>query len=431
MTGRHTTPPPLDVYLQPAVVGGGLGDIEEVLAVGRRLERLGWTPILYRKDGRPLPASVDGPWGWPAVRRVDRITSRSPRAITVTPWWGVSAAPDSDRSGPWSPETGEIEAVYGMDRVVHLSLEEFARTLTSRQQTRERWREGGVPVRTISRKLEARTADHEIRSFHDEYRKWRALNRSNVLHLFTGFRPSRAFAREFPEAIQAGPLWPEAITGRRPRPRRRRWIWYASPSTSDRLAVKLAQAIPRAKGGRLPLEIEVRGPRQFRLPQRPGFRWRRVVASPHERWSQRFSRAGLRIVTGSRTLLEALVVGGPFLYFNGVMNEGSRTRRHRPEKIETLLEVWRRHGVSASLRQDLSDFSRLRGVRSIVRRALSDPRWRTRFPERKVAVHFPRTWEDAGPLVDRWAVEWANSGDPSAPFVHRQRESARAALSRL
>jgi len=89
MTGSGRAPASLDVYLQPAVVGGGLGDIEEVLAVGRRLGRAGHRLLLYRTDGRPLPASVEGPWGWPRVQRTDRIRPRSRHAMTVTPWWGV------------------------------------------------------------------------------------------------------------------------------------------------------------------------------------------------------------------------------------------------------------------------------------------------------------------------------------------------------
>jgi hypothetical protein len=434
MTAPRGSSTPLDIYLQPAVVGGGLGDIEEVLAVGRRLERLGWTPFLYRAGGRELPPSADGPWGWPSVRPIDRVRPRSSRALTVTPWWGVSAAPARERPGPvgsWSVETDEIEAAYGREQVVHLSLEEFARTLTSRQQTRERWREGGVPVRTFSRRLARRAARHEIRTFHEEYRKWRAFGRSNVLHFFTGFRASRAFAKEFPEAIQCGPLWPEALPAKGSPTRRRRWVWYASPSTSDRLAAELARSFASPDAGKPTLQIEVRGPRPFDLPSSPQLRWHWVEPGSRESWVQRFARADLRIVTGSRTLLEALMARGPFLYYNGVMNRGSRTRRHRPEKIDSLLAAWRRHGVRSSLRRDLADFSRLRRVRPIVRSAVRAPRWGVGFPARTAAVDYPSAWADAGALIDRWAKEWANTTDSSDRFVTLRRESARFALSRL
>jgi hypothetical protein len=431
MTGA---PAPLDVYLQPAVVGGGLGDIEEVLAVGRRLHRLGWTPFLYRRPGRPLPPSVDGPWGWPSFHRIGRLVPRSRHALTVTPWWGVSAVPDRERSGPagpWSLETGDIEAAYGADHVVHLSLEEFARTLTSRQQTRERWREGGVASRGIPRRMRGRKAAKEVRVFHDAYRKWRAFDRSNVLHLFAGFRPSRAFAREFPEAIQSGPVWPEPFPRSRSRSRRDRWVWYASPSTSDRLAAPLSGAVKAPDPGKPRIEIEVRGPRRFALPPGPGVHWRWVEPTSPGEWSRRFRTAELRIVTGSRTLLEAIQAGGPFLYFNGVLNRGTRTRRHRPEKIDTLLETWRRRDISPSLRRDLADFSRLRRVARIVRRARGGGRWAAQFPGRSAAVDFLAAWADGGRLIDRWASTWARFQGPSSRFVGAQRDAARGLPSRL
>jgi len=434
MTGPLRPRGALDVYLQPAVVGGGLGDIEEVLAAGRRLGRAGHRLLLYRREGRRLPPSVSGPWDWPSVRRVRRIVPRARHALTVTPWWGVSAVPDPERSGPpgpWSVETGDIEHAYGPDRVVHLSLEEFARTLTSREQTRERWREGGVAVREIARRLRNPAAAREIHAFHDAYRKWRAFDRPNVLHLFTGFRPSRAFGREFPEAIQSGPLWPEPAVHDRRRLETRRWIWYASPSTSYRLATKLAEAVPPPASGLLPLQIEVRGPRPFELPEGPGVRWRWVRPTSPDDWRRRFRGAGLRLVTGSRTLLEAIAQGGPFLYFNGVLNQGRRTRRHRPEKIEALLEAWRRHGVSEELRQDLADFSRLRRVPSIVRRALRAPGWAASFPAASAAVHYPPPLRDAGQLLDRWSREWARSGDPAQEFVRQLRSSVRRPRYRL
>jgi hypothetical protein len=432
MTGPVARERSLDVYLQPAVVGGGLGDIEEVLAVGRRLERQGWTLFLYRKSGRPLPRSVDGPWGWPAVRRVSRLGARSPRALTVTPWWGVSARPIPERTGPpgpWSVETSDIEACYGANHVVHLSIEEFGRTLTSQQQARERWREGGVPVRTIARRLKGPSAARERQIMHEAYRTWRAFDRPNVLHLFAGFRPSRAFAREFPEAVQTGPLWPGPSA--RARPIRRRWVWYASPSTSGRLAVALAGALPAAGRGFPPIEIEVRGPHPLLLPPGPGIRWRWNEPTSPVRWSRPFHAAELRIVTGSRTLLEALADGGPFLYFNGVLNQGRRTRRHRPEKVDTLLEVWRRHGVASTLRRDLADFSRLRRVGPIVQRAVRDPRWRAQFPDRAAAVDFPRGWRDAGRLIAQWVTEWASSKDPSTDLVRRWRARGRDPRFRL
>lgn len=425
--------PRLDIYLQPAVVGGGLGDIEEVLAVGRRLWLAGWPLRLYRAEGRRLPEPVEGPWGWPPVRRLRNLGVRAPRALTVTPWWGVSAAPAAERSGrpgDWSEETARLERAYGTDRVVHLSLEEFARTWTSRQQTRERWREGGVVATDIARRISRPSAAGEIRAFRDAYRTWRAFDRPNVVHLYTGFLRSPAFQHEFPEAVQTGPLWPGRLPGSR-QARAGRWVWYASPSSSDRLARRLAHGFSALPKGSHPLRIEVRGPRRFELPPARGLRWSwRDPSGPRE-WAQAFARAELRIVTGSRTLLEALSVGGPFLYFNGVLDRGRRTRRHRPEKIDALLRAWRRHGVSAALCADLSDFSRLRRVEAIARKAWKSEAWRRTFPDRSAAVEVLPGREDAGTLITGWVSAWSRSSEDAPAFVRRLRASPGGLASRL
>ncbi|MGI0068610.1 MAG: hypothetical protein ACREB9_09455, partial [Thermoplasmata archaeon] len=202
----------LDVYLFPAIVGGGLGDVDEVLCAGSHLARAGFPITFYRSRGRPLPPGVDGPWDWPRHTRADRLDPRAPKALTIAPAWGVSAAPSRDepygRGGSWEEEAREIERTYGLDATVHLSLEEFARTLTSRRESAERLREGGVPSREIQRRTRRRAFERDVRKFHAMYRRFRAFDRPNVAHLYATFRPDRSFAREFPEAIQCGPLWP-------------------------------------------------------------------------------------------------------------------------------------------------------------------------------------------------------------------------------
>jgi len=212
---------------------------------------------------------------------------------------------------------------------------------------------------------------------------------------------------------------------------RPRWVWYASPSSSDRLAPRIASGVPRVSGHAGPLQIEVRGPRRFDLPPAPGVRWQWVAPTPPDEWQRRFSGASLRIVTGSRTLLEALSVGGPFLYFNGVMDRGPRTRRHRPEKIEALLDAWRRHGVARSLRQDLLDFSRLRRAERIVERALQNPKWGSQFPPRSSAVDFPAAIADAGVLIVGWTRAWAAHSGDSEAFVRLLRSTGGRLPSRL
>ncbi len=74
---RRSGPGGLDVYLFPAVVGGGLGDIEEVLLAGRRLARAGFPVYLFRRPGRPLPRSPGPPAG--------RSARSPPRAMAPPP----------------------------------------------------------------------------------------------------------------------------------------------------------------------------------------------------------------------------------------------------------------------------------------------------------------------------------------------------------
>ncbi len=384
-------------------MGGGLGDIEEVLACGRHLERAGFPLLLYRRRDHPLPRSVDGPFDWPAHTRRSKIGRRAPAAVTVSPCWGVSAAPSRrepyGRGGAWEEECADVEEAYGTDRTLHMSLEEFARTLTSREETIERYREGGVSSRSIRARSRSASFAREIDQFHRAFVRFRAFDRPNLLHLYATFRPRSRFAREFPEAVQCGPL----SSGRsRPAHRGRglptdgSWIWYASPASSRRLLPEVLQGLAtRAPAS----SIVVHTPRPIPFPS--GGRSLRIVVGPvaRARWRREFERAPVRIVTGSRTLLEAMEWGGPFLYFNGLI--GGRTpHRHRPEKIRALLELGRRAHVAPDLLKDLADFSRGRRVREVVRRADRGVGGWRRFPSFRPAPRaFSPPYEDAGALV--------------------------------
>ena len=101
---------------------------------------------------------------------------------------------------------------------------------------------------------------------------------------------------------------------------------------------------------------------------------------PSRLWRKRFVTAGLRIVTGSRSLLEAIELGDPFLYFNGATYPHGRARRHRPEKVQGLLRLLARLGTPRPLRRDLDAFSRGQRVADVVRRAVNDPAWWAGFP---------------------------------------------------
>jgi hypothetical protein len=416
--------PDVEAFLLPAVVGGGLGDIEEVRVAGARLAEIGVPLRIYRSGDRALPAGVDGPWDWPPLERTRALRPRAPRAITVSAGFGVTAAPSLGtgpygRPGPWAPEVRAIERAYGADRVLHLTLEEFARTLTSREQTIERYREGGRPPPPIR----SRRFTREAREFHALYRRFRAFDRPNVLHLFAAFVPSGAFQREFPEAVQCGPLWPRAFRrvlpsrGRAPRTRQR-WFWYASPSSSVRLAEALARSV---RPSRRAWEILVRSPRPMPLPRTRGLRWKVRPPLESRRFRAEFRNADLRIVTGSRTLLEALELGGPFLYFNGALGARPPFRRHRSEKLLALLAWWRANGVAADLRRDLAAFASLRTIGPIVRRARDRGAWRESFPHRPFPVGFPEPFDDAGRLVQSVVRDWLAEECSADGIVRRVR----------
>ena len=402
------------MYLFPAVVGGGLGDIEEVLAAGRELARAGGKPILFRLPGRPLPRSVDGPWDWPSIERRDSPAARAPAAVTISAAWGVSAAPSRPerygRGGPWELEAAAVERGYGTASTIHISLEEFARTLPAAGENRERLREGGVRQRALSARLARSRRSGEVDALRAAFRRHRAFDRPNVLHLYTTFRADPSFSREYPEAVQTGPLWPRATPPRRPlhRNRRREWVWYASPASAEQIAPAVLDGLGDAKP---PVRLYVRTDRPWAMTVPAGRG--EVAAGPVDptRWRRRFASAELRIVTGSRTLLEAIELGGPFLYFNGVLDRGTRRRRHRPEKIVAWLDGARAAGVPSGLRRDIADFARGRRVREVVGYAVRREGGWGRFPMALPPAGFRPPYDDAGRLLV--AVVRALSATPS------------------
>lgn len=419
--------PGLDVYLMPAVVGGGLGDIAEVLDAGRCLAAAGFAPRLYRSPGRPLPPSVDGPWDWPPITAVDRIEPAHARALTVTPAFGVSAAPGRreayGRAGPWAEEAEAIETRYGVDRTLHVSLEEFARSYSSAEEHRERYREGGAPAATVRRSSRTLEGAAERVRWVRAFRRFRALDRPNVLHLLGTFEPAPGFQREFPEIVQVGPLWPGTYrTGPRPAPGpARSLLWYASPSSAARIVGGVVRGAGAAPA---PVGVAIRSPHPLVLPPMDGVRVEALQAPmPTRLWRRRFSAAGLRIVTGSRSLLEALELGGPFLYFNGVLVPRGRPRRHRPEKVQALLRLLARLGTPPALRRDLAAFSRGQRVAEIVGRALSDPDWWRGFPSG--AVIRAATRPALGDVLVRVAREAAAGRLGTTELVARARAGNR------
>jgi hypothetical protein len=123
-------------------------------------------------------------------------------------------------------------------------------------------------------------------------------------------------------------------------------------------------------------------------------------------------------------LLEGLAGGGPFLYFNGVTGTGRGMRRHRPEKIDALLRLWKRTRVSPGLRRDLADFSRLRSTSRVLDRARTDAAWRKSFPRQTRPLGFVAPFDDAGRLVEQVARAFAGARFNAAELVARVRRGS-------
>jgi hypothetical protein len=353
----------------------------------------------------------------------------APRALTISAEWGVSAAPERPeplgRAGPWAWESAAVERAYGAGSVLHLSLEEFARTLTSAEESFERFREGGVPVRAIPARLASASGREDLARFRAAYRRFRGFDRPNLLSVFATFRPSTAFAREYPEAVQTGPLWPGRARARPHTPRARvEWLWYASPASAAGMVGPIDRALAQLPH---PPRVSVRSPRPLPLPS-DGDRWVALGPEPPDGWATRFGDADLRIVTGSRTLLEALEVGGPFLYYNGVVGQGRSRRRHRPEKVVALLEAWRADGVGRTVARDLRDFAGGRAIGRIARRAACDPEFAVGFPDGWRPRGFRPPFDDAGRFLLDVAGRWAEGVEEAAPFTAAVRARGRAAF---
>jgi hypothetical protein len=346
-----------------------------------------------------MPRSVDGPWDWPPVVRVDRLRPPGAAALTVAPAWGLSAGPSHSgafgRGGAWAAEAEEIERRYGPDATIHVSLEEFARTLTPSAENRERFREGGVRARGIGHRLSESRSSGELERLRTAFVRYRAFDRANVLHLFTTLHRNAAFARAFPAAVQTGPLWPGRRARHRPRSVRE-WVWYASPASAESIAAEVEAGLREAAD---PPHLLLRTDRRWTAPRVTPAVERVEGPMPSKAWQRRFAAADLRIVTGSRTLLEAMELGGPFLYFNGTLAEGSARRRHRPEKLRELLAALRLRSAPPDLVLDLAEFGRGRRVRSIIRRAADRTGGWARFPRRIGPSGFPPPYDDAGRLM--------------------------------
>ncbi len=325
------------------------------------------------------------------------------------------------RAGPWAAEAAAIESAHGPARTIHVSLGEFARTLPAREEVRERYREGGVPARAIRSATRGPGFAREVEQYRTLYARFRAFDRPNVLHLFPTFVPRHAFARDYPAAVETGPLWPDRY--RRTGPSGRTgadWFWYASPVSARRIVPAVARALHSVRPSATLTVVMAAPPPDGDRPA--NVRYLAAGAQPERRWRAWFERSEMRIVTGSRTLLEALELGRPFLYFNGILGEGRRKRRHRPEKIESLLAAWKREGVDPRRQNDLRLFSGGRSVEAVVTRAArrAGPWRRRRWSP--PTPRFPLPYADAGAVLVAVARALAASPTSAEAIVQAVRE---------
>jgi hypothetical protein len=198
-------------------------------------------------------------------------------------------------------------------------------------------------------------------------------------------------------------------------------VWYASPASAERVAPEVVEGLASAVP---PVRLCVRSERAWATAW-PGDRVE-FVRGPMDPapWQRRFARAELRIVTGSRTLLEAMELGGPFLYFNGVLGDGVHRRRHRPEKIVGLLDVARAAGMVRGVHRDLADFARGRRVRDVVRNAVDAVDGWAEFPRSLRPVGFRPPFDDAGHLVVAVARALARAPQSAEEIVARARSGS-------
>jgi hypothetical protein len=428
MRSRPGAPGRLDVYLMPSVIGGGLGDFAEVHSAGRWLSDAGFPVHIFRRSGHAWPRGLPGPFEWP--RGVRRPRQAAPRALTVSSQFGITAAPERDeplgRAGDWAGEVEALETAYGAERVLHVSLEEFARTLPSARQVDEREREGGVSARSRAAGRRSPARASAVRQAGALYRKYRAFDRANLVTLFPTFSPVPAFTSEFPEAVQVAPVRPHGVSSSGLRRRRGRTVlWYASPSTSGRLVEGVRAGLQAFGPG---ATLLIRAPPGFAVPPIPGVRIVSVGESDPTTWGRIWRTADVAIVSGSRSLLEAIGRRTRFLYFNGVLGRGRSARRHRPEKLDALLRMGERGGIGPALRRDLLDFSRARRVGPVLRDRLKAP-----ASSGSIAWSdgFPRARADGTTYLIALARGFAATGAPPAPeYARRARAAAGARRTR-
>lgn len=432
----------VSVYVAPARIQRGWGDVVELFHAIRALQGLsvefctlsavklppGYPP---RNDPRVIPVDPEElPSGDFPVIPWSRDPRRGDRAVVLVTWWGVSGdrtsrAGDGISPGPYAAAVAQLRKEFGEDRVLLISLEEFAACQDSATSRREVLRQAG----------RRSSPDNDWqRRYRDAYRNARGAEEPRVLHLFGTFAEERGARREFPFMIPVGPFgWPTQASLRKTEvahPGRKKFLvaWYATSESAPLFLRKLVEDLP---ANRDPIEFEVRTEKELedafrRLPLPEGITLRVLPRLPLHAWERKVRDSDLVIVGGSQSLVDVLRIRVPFLYFNGFLGSpGEPARAFRREKLRSLVNAWKARGVSGRVLRDLSDFADARRTSTVLLRALGDAEWRREelapLSTEAVPWALPAARRDGDAYLRRIVERWSRYPEGARSFVEQVR----------
>lgn len=428
----------LPVYVFPVRIQQGWGDVQEMANAcwalarhSRQCELLSLRDPVGsgRADRRAqyVDPSDAGPVRFPPVRRVERPTGHG-RAVILATWWGTTArrhdAEGSPLPGTLEPAVEAVRRAHSSDPTLIVSLEEFASDQSSREALGEAMRQAGWSSRKRGVQLRSTTGQKELELYHRTYTLARGGERGDVLHLVSTFSPGAAGLQEFPFLVPVGPFARRTsprTSGPRPSPGPTRIVWYASPASSAGFARSLFLAL---KEGGSPVHLLIRPGTDARVPWPPSLDPKITLefapALPEESWRARWRNADLRIASGSQTLVETVLMGRPFLYFNGIVQgPGEAPRAFRREKLLSLTRALRSAGVAESVIGDLENFADGQNLAEVLQRALGSVRWRRELQRgmSRLPVGLPPDRRDGGRFLSRTVSAFAEHPGDAESFV--------------
>jgi hypothetical protein len=437
------------VYVFPVRIQQGWGDVQEMAGAAWALAdpRLGFELLHLAPDGRasvrpdrraePIDPRRAGPIRFPPIQTVREPVGDGSRAVVLATWWGTTARRRDAEGGPLpgtlEPEVERVRLAHGAGSTLVVSLEEFGSDQTSHDALDEGMRQAGWGPRKRAAQLSSALGRREMARYRRAFELARAAEREDVLHLTATFCPDPRALREFPFLIPVGPfrapdaLHPLGPSARGPPKGAARVVWYASPASSPAFARLLLPALQETGS---PVELAVRGgPWADPWPELGGeqVRTRMLPALSGSSWSARWRGADLRIATGSQSLVQAVELAGPLLYFNGlVQGPGETPRGFRREKLQALLRGLRRAGAPPGVLRDLENFADGRRVGPIVRRAMGSAVWRGSLSRAlaRLPLGLPEPRREGGRFLCETLRSFFGEEEAVPDFVRRVRTDA-------